>query len=79
VGGVYDVLVGAWGGTGDYARTGAFCGAPLAAALDEGACLSEVEIAARKAYARKRYGVFRLVDDHSALYKGLLAKKGLPS
>jgi glycosyltransferase involved in cell wall biosynthesis len=77
VGGVEDVLErGRWGKV-VYSRSAEDFGVALEAALDEAPNLTEREVAARKAYARSRYGVFRLVDDHSALYRGLLAKRAL--
>jgi glycosyltransferase involved in cell wall biosynthesis len=77
VGGVEDVLEGGRWGKVVYSLSAEDFGAALEAALDEVRSLSDSEVSARKAYARSRYGVFRLVADHSALYRSLLAKKGL--
>jgi glycosyltransferase involved in cell wall biosynthesis len=75
VGGVEDVLEGGrWGrlvrsrNPRDFAMT-------LDAALSEARALSDAEISARKTYARERFGVFRLIQDHVALYRNLLEKK----
>jgi glycosyltransferase involved in cell wall biosynthesis len=75
VGGVEDVLErGRWGrlvgsrDPRDFARA-------IDHALSDARSLSEFEITARKAYARQRFGIFRLVQDHVELYRNLLEKK----
>jgi len=75
VGGVEDVLEGGRWGELVRSRRPADFGRAIDAALEEGRVLSEAEVIARKAYARRRFGVFRLIEDHVALYRSLLEKK----
>jgi len=74
VGGVEDVLEGGRWGKLVRSRRPADFGQALDAALEEGSLLTEGEITARKDYARRRFGVFRLIDDHVSLYMTLLEK-----
>jgi glycosyltransferase involved in cell wall biosynthesis len=75
VGGVEDVLEGGrWGRLVRSRSPTDFSGA-LEAALDARSALGESELLARKAYARERFGVFRLIQDHVALYRNLLETK----
>jgi glycosyltransferase involved in cell wall biosynthesis len=75
VGGVEDVLEGGrWGrlvrsrNPRDFARA-------MDDAMVDARAIPDSEVAARKAYARERFGVFRLIRDHVALYRNLLEKK----
>jgi glycosyltransferase involved in cell wall biosynthesis len=77
VGGVEDVLEGGrWGrlvgsrDPADFARA-------LEAALEDEPAVTGAEVSARKAYARGRYGIDRLVGEHQALYRRLLVEKRL--
>jgi glycosyltransferase involved in cell wall biosynthesis len=75
VGGVEDVLEGGRWGKLVRSRSASDFGATLDAALDDERALTDEDVAARKAYARDRFGVFRLIRDHVALYRNLLEKK----
>jgi glycosyltransferase involved in cell wall biosynthesis len=75
VGGVDDVLEGGRWGKLVHSRDPSDFARALQAAVDEAPTLTEAEVSARKAYARARFGVFRLIDDHVALYRNLLEKK----
>ncbi len=75
VGGVEDVLDGGrWGKLVRTRRPEDFA-RDLDAALAEVPHMTADEVAARKAYARGRYGIGRLVEEHEALYRSLLAEK----
>jgi glycosyltransferase involved in cell wall biosynthesis len=82
VGGVEDVLEGGRWGRLVRGREPAAFAAALEGALDEARGQTDApgqdgEESRRRAYARRRYGVSRLVDDHAALYERLLAEKSL--
>jgi glycosyltransferase involved in cell wall biosynthesis len=77
VGGVEDVLEGGRWGTLVRSRDPADFAAAIEAALDDAPRMPDYELAARKGYARARFGVKRLVDDHVALYRRLLADRSL--
>jgi len=74
VGGVEDVLEGGKWGRLVRSRRRADFGHALDAAVEEGRALSQAAVTARKDYARRRFGVFRLIEDHIALYTSLLEK-----
>jgi glycosyltransferase involved in cell wall biosynthesis len=76
VGGVEDVLEGGRWGTLVRTRSPVDFAGAIEAALDQAPAMTDGEIAARKAYARRRYGVGRLVEEHEALYRQLLAQHG---
>jgi glycosyltransferase involved in cell wall biosynthesis len=75
VGGVEDVLEGGKWGRLVRSRDPREFGLAIDAALSEAPLLTENEMAARRAYARDRFGVFRLIAEHVALYRDLLEKK----
>jgi glycosyltransferase involved in cell wall biosynthesis len=82
VGGVEDVLEGGrWGRLVRSREPAAFAAAledALTAAFEGYDAPEERnDESGRREYARRRYGVVRLVDDHAALYRRLLGEKGL--
>jgi glycosyltransferase involved in cell wall biosynthesis len=81
VGGVEDVLEGGRWGRLVAGREPAAFAAALEDALGEAASMddapAQAKEAARRAYARGRYGVARLVEDHESLYRRLLSDKKL--
>jgi glycosyltransferase involved in cell wall biosynthesis len=75
VGGVADVLEnGRWGKLVT-SRDPAEFGRTLDLAIDEEASVSDSTVLARKKYARARFGVHRLIEEHAALYRKLLEQK----
>jgi glycosyltransferase involved in cell wall biosynthesis len=77
VGGVEDVLQGGrWGRLVGSRDPADFARALEAALADERAVTGD-QVSARRAYARDRYGIARLVGEHQALYKRLLERKRL--
>jgi glycosyltransferase involved in cell wall biosynthesis len=75
VGGVADVLEGGRWGKLVPSRNPVDFGRALDRALEKAQSLSDNEVSARKAYARDRFGISRLIRDHAALYENLLAEK----
>ncbi len=75
VGGVSDVLEGGRWGKLVTSRDPAEFGRTLDLAIDEEASVPESTVVARKEYARARFGVHRLVEEHAALYRKLLEQK----